>query len=200
MTTDFERGPLVRHIRTVAATLALAGVAVGCTESRPADPPALWAPGVDSRKDAEDGLVVGHRLMAAGEYELALDAFTRATLDHGLSAELLSSLGTANLGLGRLGQAEDLLRRATAKEPDWPEPLNNLGIVLMEQGQTSEAVQVFKRAYALDNGESDAIRDNFRLALEKLENPPHSDAQSTENNDYKLVRQGGGSYAIRKNP
>ena len=31
----------------------------------------------------------------------------------------------------------------------------------MERGKTAEAVQVFQRAYALDNGESDAIRDNL---------------------------------------
>jgi hypothetical protein len=72
--------------------------------------------------------------------------------------------------------------------------------VLMERGKTAEAVQILKRAFALNNGESDAIRDNLRLALEKYENSPHSDGQSTEDNTYKLVQQGGGSYALHKTP
>jgi hypothetical protein len=73
-------------------------------------------------------------------------------------------------------------------------------VVLMERGKTAEAVQILKQAYALNNGESDAIRDNLRLALEKFENSGHSDSQGTENNTYKLVQQGGGDYAIRKSP
>lgn len=200
MTFNKRAYPVCRY-GTRAATFAIALVAAGCSMigAQQAEP-TIWAPGVNTQQDAEDGLIVGHRLMQAGEYELALDAFTGAAAEHGLTAELLSSLGSANLGLGRLGQAEDLLRQASEKAPDWPEPMNNLGIVLLEQGQIAEAVQIFKRAYALDNGESDAIRDNLRLALEKFDSSPHSDAQGTQNDSYKLVRQGGGSYAIRKTP
>jgi len=126
-----------------------------------------FAPGTDLRGEAVDGVEVGHRLMAAGEYELALEAFTRAALDQGLTPEILTSMGTANLGLGRLGQSETLLRRAVAEEPEWPEAWNNLGVLLMEQGNISEAVQVFRKAFALDNGESTSIRDNLRLALSR---------------------------------
>lgn len=194
-----ERTRSVRRYGQLAAALAFAGVAVACSPGGQDDND-LWAPGVETGQEGVDPLIVGHRLMAAGEYELALDAFTRATLKHGLTAEMMSSIGSAYLGLGRLGQAEEMLRRATAEDPDWAEPHNNLGVVLMERGKTAEAVQIFKRAYALDNGESDAIRDNLRLALAKFENSAHSDPQSTENNVYKLVQQGGGSYAIRKAP
>lgn len=199
--TKFGRVPPVRRCGPLTAAFALAWVAVGCSPAGLSqNSSGGWAPGVDTRQTGEDPLLVGHRLMAAQEYELALDAFTRATLDHGLTPEILSSLGSANLGLGRLGQAEKLLRRAAEQAPNWAEPHNNLGVVLMERGKTAEAVQILKRAFALNNGESDAIRDNLRLALEKFENTPHSDAQSTENNAYKLVQQGGGSYAIRRSP
>ncbi|KUP92361.1 tetratricopeptide repeat protein [Tritonibacter horizontis] len=157
----------------------------------------VWAPGVDTRAEAVNGLDVGHRLMAAGQYELAIDAFNRAALQEGLTPEVLSSLGSANLGLGRLGQAEDLLRRAVKDAPEWLEALNNLGVVLLERGKTAEAEQILRRAYAFDNGESDAIRDNLRLALENLDNPGHSDATGS---DYKLVRQGGGVYRIQTTP
>ncbi|KUF11297.1 tetratricopeptide repeat protein [Pseudoponticoccus marisrubri] len=154
-----------------------------------------FAPSVDPRGETVDGLVVGHRLMQAGQYELALEAFTRAAGRQGLTGEVLVALGSANLGLGRLSQSESQLRRAIKVEPDWAEAWNNLGVVLIEQGETAEAAEVFRRAFALDNGQSDSIRDNLRLALAKLEN---SDYGSETEQDYKVVRRGSGQYLIRR--
>ncbi|WP_245706480.1 tetratricopeptide repeat protein [Ruegeria marina] len=156
-----------------------------------------FPPGIDYRKDAVSGVEVGQRLMAAGEYELALDSFTRAALDEGMTAEILTGIGTANLGLGRLGQAEPLLRRAVAEAPDWPEAWNNLGVLLMEKGELPEATQVFQKAYALDNGESDSIRDNLRIALAKSENVVNTEPKQEE---FKLVQRGQGDFVIRKTP
>ena len=155
-----------------------------------------FAPGVDPKGEAVSGVEVGHRLIAAGQHELALGAFTRAALEEGLTAEILNGMGTANLGLGRLGQAEDILRRATEADGAWSGPWNNLGVVLMEQGRTREAEQIFRKAYALDNGESDAIRDNLRLALAKSENPDNTEVQNTP---YKLVQRGEGDFVLRSN-
>lgn len=158
----------------------------------------VFAPGVNRLATEEDNLEVGHRLISAGEYELALRAFSRAALDRGeTDAEILLGMGTANLGLGRLNQAERMLRLSLEKEADWPELYNNLGVVLMEQGKTREAARIFRKAYALDNGQSDSIRDNLRLALSKTEN---SDNNANQNNDYKLVRRGSGDYLIRRTP
>jgi len=156
-----------------------------------------YAPGFDQRTDAVDGLVVGHRLMQAGEHELALEAFTRAAAEQGLTPDVISALGTVNIGLGRLGQAETLLRKAVKADQAIPETWNNLGVVLMEQGKYAEAEQIFRRAYALDNGESDPIRDNLRLALAKSEN---ADYDVVEEQDYKLVRRGSSEYLIRQIP
>ncbi len=135
--------------------------------------------------------------MVAGEYELALKSFSRAALEQGMTTEVLTSMGTANLGLRRLGQAEALLRRAVQDEPDWSVPWNNLGVLLVEQGEYPEAAQVFRRAYALDNGESDAIRDNLRLALAKMENP---DNTNPEKQEYTLEQLGDGQFKLRKLP
>ncbi|KAA9005716.1 tetratricopeptide repeat protein [Histidinibacterium aquaticum] len=156
----------------------------------------VYAPGLAQRGDTEDQLVVGHRLMAAGQYELALDAFTRAAGDQGFNADTLSALGSANLRLGRLNQAEDLLRRAVEEEPDFAEAWNNLGVILMEQGQTGEAAQIFRRAFATSNGESLVIRDNLRLALAKLDDPGYSDSEDTS--DFRLVQRGGGQFLLTR--
>lgn len=154
-----------------------------------------FAPGVDHSATAVDGVEVGHRLIAAGEFELAIKAFNRAALNRGgFDGEILSGLGTANLGLGRLGQAETLLRRATTEFDPVPEDLNNLGVVLMEQGETGEAILVLRRAFALDDGESTLIRDNLRVALAKSENSATIDSNESQ---YKLVRRGSSDFLIR---
>ncbi|VAW04063.1 Flp pilus assembly protein TadD, contains TPR repeat [hydrothermal vent metagenome] len=171
--------------------LALSACAENTTDQSP------YAPGIAQNGEAVDGLIVGQRLMNAGEYDLALNAYTRAALEHGLNADVLAGLGTANLGLGRLAQAEDLLRRAIDLDEKSPEIWNNLGVVLIENGENGEAEQVFRRAYALDNGESDAIRDNLRLALAKIEKPYYAKPQKQE---YKLVRRGSSDFLIRKIP
>ncbi len=173
-------------------SLALAACSPGGLASSRDTP---FAPALDPRGNAVDGLLVGHRLMEAGEHELALEAFTRAAGTHGLTGEVLVALGSANLALGRLNQSETLLRRAVRTEETWPEAWNNLGVVLIERGKTPEAAEIFRKAFALDNGQSDSIRDNLRLALAKLENSVYGTELEQE---YKLVRRGSGSYLIRR--
>ena len=170
----------------------LLAAACGTGDDPASDSP--YAPGVARDQEAVDGLVVGNRLIDAGQYELAIDAFSRGALTHGVTADVLAGLGAANLGLGRLHTAERLLRDALEKDETSPEIWNNLGVVLLERGELGEAEQVFKRAYALDDGESDSIRDNLRLVLAKSEN---SDYAETQEQDYKLIRRGSSDYLIR---
>jgi len=145
------------------------------------------------RGTSVDGLIVGHRLMEAGEYELALDAYTRSALDHGVTVDVLSALGSANLKLGRLGQAEDLLRRAVDTDGTFAPAWNNLGVILMETGKTAEAARVFRIAYGLDGGKSDSIKQNLTLALAKLEDITY-DAEDEATFD--LMRRGYGDYLL----
>ena len=140
-----------------------------------------------------DPFLVGQRLMAAQEYELALKSFYRAAATQGLTAPILASIGTANLGLSRLGQAEDALRKAIDADEEYVPAWNNLGAVLLELGRWGEAAQVLKVAFALDSGESVEIRENLRLALAKLENPGYSPA---EEEAFELVRRGPGDYLL----
>ena len=188
---------LLRVTRTgifILTTTAAASAVVSCTETGLTQGP--YPPGIDPKGGPVDEVAVGNRLMAAGEYELALESFTRAALAEGMTAEILTSFGTANLGLRRLGQAEPLLREAVEKDPEWPIAWNNLGVLLMETGEYAEASQVFRRAYALDNGESDAIRDNLRLALAKMENPVNN---TTQEQEFRLEQQGDGAFLLRRN-
>ena len=92
--------------------------------------------------------------MAAGEYELALKAYYRAASVQGVNSDVLSAIGSADLKLGRLNQAEKILRRALEEEPSFVPAVNNLGVVLMEEGKYGEARAVFQQAFALDSGKS----------------------------------------------
>lgn len=171
--------------------LAACGNAGGIGRSK--DSP--YAPtGQPARGNSVDGLIVGHRLMAAGEYELALKAYYRAAGTLGLNADIYSALGSANLKLGRLGQSEDLLRKAVDKDAKFAPAWNNLGVVLMERGKTGEAKRVFQTAYALDSGESDSIRDNLRLAIAKSENTDYD--EDIDDDNFSLVRRGSGEYLL----
>ncbi len=151
-----------------------------------------FAPGI-APGEAVDGLTVGHRLMEAGEYELALKAYYRAAVEQGTTVDVLSAVGSANLKLGRLNQAERILRDATEKDETFVPAWNNLGVVLMERRQFAEAALVFRRAFALDSGQSADIRDNLSLALANVENPTYSEPDST---GPSLVRRGRGEYLL----
>nr|WP_232831357.1 tetratricopeptide repeat protein [Pseudogemmobacter bohemicus] len=151
--------------------------------------------GVNPKGQAVDGLVVGHRLMAAGEPELALKAYYRAAGEDGITVDTLSAIGSANLALGRLGQAEQVLREALKQDETFVPALNNLGVVLMERGKLGEARLVFQQAYALDSGQSDSIRDNLKLAIARTENRVYDDANEVEG-EFQLVRRDKGQYVL----
>ena len=145
------------------------------------------------RGEDVDGLIVGHRLMAAGEYELALQAYTRSAVDHGITVDVLSALGSANLKLGRLGQAEDLLRQATDMDAGFAPAWNNLGVILMETGKTAEAARVFRIAYGVDGGKSASIKENLTLALAKLDDINYD---VEDDATFELMRRGYGDYQL----
>ena len=156
--------------------------------------PPTVAPGADKRGQGVDGLLVGHRLLEANEPDLALKAYLRAASEQGINADVLSALGSANLALGRLGQSEQLLRRALELDPVFVPALNNLGVVLMERGKTGEARVVFQQAFALDSGQSDSIRQNLQSAIEKTEVSVYDPTK--EKPKFSLVRRGQGNYVL----
>ena len=185
--------------RRILALTAIVGLLAACQstggflQQRSKSP---YAPGTATNGDEVDGLIVGHRLMAAGEYELALKAYYRGAVEHGATVDVLSAIGSADLKLGRLGQAERMLRDAIKVDETFVPAWNNLGVVLMEKGEVAEASLVFKTAFALDSGQSDEIRNNLRLALAKLENPAYDPPQES---NFSLVRRGNGQYLLLTN-
>jgi tetratricopeptide (TPR) repeat protein len=181
-------------VRQAAILSLCAALLAGCT---PASGVSRNAPfGVDARGKGVDGMTVGHRLMEAGEYDLALKAYLRGAGEVGINADVLSSIGSANLQLGRLGQAEAILRRALELDPEFVPALNNLGVVLMEQDNYGEARVMFQKAFALDSGETDSIRENLMLAIAKSEATVYDPIQEQEKGGFRLVRQEKGKFVL----
>ena len=148
-------------------------------------------------KEAVDGLVVGHRMMAAGEYELALDAYERSAANKGWNADVMSAMGSAHLRLGRLKEAETLLRAAVDEDERFAAAWNNLGIVLVTKGELREAENTFKLAFALTSGKSDEIKSNLIKTMEKIAENSYTISKEEE---FELVRRGNGRFLLLKTP
>lgn len=183
--TTHTRGPLLAAL-LLSLLAACSPGGLGASKGSP------YAPGA-ATGDGVDGLIVGHRLMAAGEYELALSAYYRAAAEQGATVDVLSAIGSADLKLGRLNQAEQILRRALEQDERFVPAWNNLGVVLMEERKYAEAARTFQTAYALDSGQSDSIRENLRLALAKMDKPAYDPKQDRP---FSLVRRGVGEYLL----
>ena len=158
-----------------------------------------YAPGL-GKGESVDGLIVGHRLLAAGEGELALKAYYRAIAEDGLTVDALSAVGSANLALGRLNQAEKNLRDAIKMDETFVPAWNNLGVTLIESRQIPEAVEIFRRAFALDSGQTPEIRDNLSLALQTQEKIRYGSTPEEVITNFALVRRGNGEYLLLSAP
>ncbi len=89
-----------------------------------------------------------------------------------------------------------MLRSATQLAPEEPVAWNNLGVVLMEQGEYGEARSMFERAFALDSGRSDDIRENLRTAMARQRQLLDIPQDDTPLAPYDLERRGGGRYLL----
>jgi tetratricopeptide (TPR) repeat protein len=160
----------MRHAPAVRPSCCCAALfGAGCTPTGILSDTDPVRPGIDTEAESVDGLIVGHRLMASDEPELALRAYYRAAGELGLNADVLSALGLREPQArpprtGR-GASETGARRGRGFRP----ALNNLGVVLMERREYGEARRVFQQAFALDSGRTDAIRENLRLAIARME-------------------------------
>ncbi|WP_371154790.1 tetratricopeptide repeat protein [Jannaschia sp. 2305UL9-9] len=142
--------------------------------------------------DGIDPLIVGDRLLAAGEAELALDSYIRAAAADGLTGDVQMAMASANIKLGRLHQAERLLRDVLELEPENAGAMNNLGVVLLEKGELGEAHRVFRAAFALQP--TPEIRENLRVTGAKLDSRTYDDEHDSE--AFTLTARAGGVYTL----
>lgn len=176
-----------------AAVLIGAVLVSACTFGRDGgmEPDGVTAPGVRAGPGGVAPRIVGDRLMAAGEPELALAAYIRAVGADGPSPELDLAMAGANIRLGRLGQAERLLRDVVRRRPDDARAWNDLGVVLVEGGRAGEAVGAFRRASEAAP-ENVTIAGNLRMAVETLEAMRYDEAGQAA----ILIRRPDGTFGL----
>ncbi len=176
--------------------LILLAMLTACTPQEPVPQMRSVMPTVYDVDQVDDPLATGHLLMRAGQYELALRAFTRAYASGqtGPSGQIEAALGTVNARLGRLRAAERFLEIAVDKAPASVEAWNNLGVVALSMQDLATARNAFQTAFALSSGSNEVARANL-ARIEELQGdvvPVSDDAQT----DLTLVRHGSGRYLL----
>jgi Flp pilus assembly protein TadD len=155
----------------------------------PGDP--LAAPGPAGGPAEVDPLIVGDRLLVAGEPEMAREAFLRAATRDGLTPRVRLGLAAADAGQGRLLQAERLLRGVVAERPRDADAMNDLAVVLLRLDRPGEAYRMLRTAFALQP--SPEIRNNLRASAARLGDPSYADEPDA---GFTLTRGADGAIGL----
>lgn len=108
--------------------------------------PACAASSANRKNEAQARLHMGITYLDQRNLPMAMRELTRAAdLDPG-NPEIDMMLGMTYKARGDLGKAEEYLRRAVDRKPDYADARNNLGIVLANQKRWDEAVREFEKA------------------------------------------------------
>ena len=127
-------------------------------------------------------LRVAQRLHAQQQLAEAEKAYRYVVQHAPTDAGGLSGLGVISLQLGRAQEAEDLLRRGLAIDPDAVEIRNNLGMALAALNRLDEAIAEFERALEIEPAHGGALSGLGRAlgARERFEEAAARLAQAIE--------------------
>jgi serine/threonine-protein kinase len=137
-------------------------------------------------------ITLGRIHAASGQPELALAEFQHALSLEPRSADGLQGMARAYESLGRVHEAEDLLKRAAALQPDYWESFNRLGSFYYAQGRYPEAILQFRRVIELT---PDNIAGYSNLSTTYRKMGRLSEAQTLLESAIKL----GPNYAVYSN-
>ncbi len=144
----------------LSTVLIVSGLLVGACarlESAPASASAGEAP-------AGSYLLLGKRMLAAREPDLAMKAFLTSMSVDGVSAEAMTGAGVAAQQQGLLTSARRYFEQARRLAPDSVTANNNLGVVLYKLKEYYPARNAFRQALALSGGKSEMAERNLNRA------------------------------------
>ena len=119
------------------AACLLAAILAGCA-----------GPSVDRKKEADARMRMGVTYLEQRNLPAAMRELAKASeLDPG-NPEIDMTLGLAYQARGDMSKAEEHLRRAIDKKPDFADARNNLGVVLAGRKAWDEAIREFEAAAA----------------------------------------------------
>ncbi len=185
--------------RTVrAGTLILTCLLAACTERQPTLGELLAPHAPTPVPDAKPGvsyLVIGKRLLDAGQHETALKAFLRSARIEGVTAAAMNGAGVAAENLGRTTEAREYFRRAVELDPNSILARNNYGVALYKSGDYHMARSAFEAAFALSNGQNAVAARNLGLVEHKIAEI-EGDTPIMIDTGYNVVRTGSSVYSL----
>lgn len=144
--------------------------------------------GPRARDAAEDGAVA----LEIGRPGAALAHYTAAAGHAGLTPDVALGLARANIGLGRLNQAEALLRPVAAARQDAAEVQSEYGRLLLRLDRPADASRVLRLAFAL-NPEDTLVQAALTESLARMDSMGYADDNE---NAFILGHEGGGLYTL----
>jgi len=108
--------------------------------------PACAGSSVNRKKEADARMQMGITYLEQRNLPMAMRELTQASELDPDNPEIDMMLGMAYKARGDLAKAEEHLRKAVRKKPDYADAHNNLGIVLADQDRPDEAVREFEAA------------------------------------------------------
>ena len=109
---------------------------------------ACAGPSVDRKKEADARMRMGVTYLEQRNLPMAMRELAKASeLDPG-NPEIDMTLGLAYQARGDMSKAEEHLRRAIGKKPEYADARNNLGVVLAGRKAWDEAIREFEAAAA----------------------------------------------------
>ena len=107
--------------------------------------------------DARQAMDNAFSLITSGRIEEAEQSCRESLERLPGSANLLGLLGAILLKRGRTGEAEAVLLRTIALEPEFAKPQEDLGTLYLHQNKPLEAIPCFETAVRLDPGQASAL-------------------------------------------
>jgi type IV pilus assembly protein PilF len=107
---------------------------------------ACATPTPDMKKEASARMQMGVTYLQQKNLPSAMRELTRAKELDPDNPEIDMTLGLAYQARGDMGKAEEYMRSAIRKKPDYAEAHNNLGALLSLEGKSEEAIREYEKA------------------------------------------------------
>eukprot|EP00252_Welwitschia_mirabilis_P003025 TRINITY_DN13079_c0_g1_i1.p1 TRINITY_DN13079_c0_g1~~TRINITY_DN13079_c0_g1_i1.p1 ORF type:complete len:447 (-),score=115.40 TRINITY_DN13079_c0_g1_i1:315-1655(-) len=134
---------------------------------------------LDSKVLAEAFKVQGNSAMSLKRYREAIELYTLSISLCCHNAVYYCNRAAAHTQVGNYNEAIEDCKRAIEIDPNYSKAYSRLGLVYYAQGNYQDAIQKgFQKALEIDPNNS-SVRDNIKMAKEKLENHRQNDAQTT---------------------
>lgn len=120
----------------------------------------------------ESSNLVGRAALGAKEYPTAVKAFRGVLAQKADYCYAMANLGKTYIALKNWGDAEQILKEASACAPRMAVVYESLGFALQKQGRLPEAIEAYQRAYEIKP--SQTVRDAINICEQNIRVAEHN--------------------------